>query len=175
MSVQRSHETPTGGTGARRAPWIFHPGVLLLLRLVLAAVFIYAAVQKIGKPLLFADEIRAYGVVDYGPPLFIMAIVLPWLELLCGLSLVAGVMLRGSALALVALNALFVVVIAYRSVGLVRGGTPFLDVYFDCGCGFGATYAWKKLAEDFVYFAAAGAILVAPKHRFVLSLRRRSL
>jgi len=30
--------------------WIYHPYLLLAFRLILAAVFIYAAAQKIGKP-----------------------------------------------------------------------------------------------------------------------------
>jgi putative oxidoreductase len=175
MSVPLPYEARSAGSGATRASWLYHPGVLLVLRLVLAAVFIYAAVQKIGKPLLFADEIHAYGVVEYGPPIYIMAIVLPWLELLCGLSLLSGFALRGSALMLLALNALFFAVIAFRSASIVQAGTSFLDVYFDCGCGFGPTYAWKKLIENAASVAAAGIILVAPAHRFVFPLGRRSL
>jgi putative oxidoreductase len=154
--------------------WIYHPYLLLVFRLILAGVFIYAAAQKIGRPLAFADEIHNYGVVDYGPPLYIMAVVLPWLELLCGLSLVTGIWLRGSALILLALNAMFLVVIAKRTAGYVSEGTPFMKVYFDCGCGFGAVFAWKKLLEDAVYFIVAAALVTAPLHRFTLSLRRRS-
>lgn len=155
--------------------WIYHPVLLLAFRLFLAAVFIYAAVQKIGKPLAFADEIHAYSVVDYGAPLYTMAVVLPWLELLCGLSLVTGVFMRGSALILLALNAMFLVVIAKRTAGAVHGGTPFLKVFFDCGCGFGATFAWKKLLEDAVYFVLSAILLLAPYHGFTLSRPRRLL
>ena len=154
--------------------WMYNPYLLLAFRLFLAAIFIYAAVQKIGKPLAFADEIHSYSVVDYGAPLYIMAVVLPWLELLCGLSLVTGVFVRGSALILLALNAMFLFVIAKRTVGAVHGGAPFLKVYFDCGCGFGATYAWKKLLEDAAYLVIAMALLFAPNHRFTLSRSRRS-
>ena len=167
-----------GRTASERIPgaraWIYNPYLLLVFRLFLAAIFIYAAVQKIGKPLAFADEIHSYSIVDYGAPLYAMAIVLPWLELLCGLSLVAGVFVRGSALILLVLNAMFLVVIAKRTVGIVHGGTPFFEVYFDCGCGFGATYAWKKLLEDAVYFGLSAILLFAPMHRFTLSRSRRS-
>lgn len=154
--------------------WIFNPYLLLAFRLLLAAIFIYAAVQKIGKPLAFADEIRNYGVVDYGPPLYIMAIVLPWIELLCGISLVTGVGVRGAALILVGLNAMFLAVIAKKTIGYMGDGTPFLKIYFDCGCGFGETYAWKKLLEDAVYLLVSLALLAAPRHRFAVSIRRRS-
>jgi uncharacterized membrane protein YphA (DoxX/SURF4 family) len=173
MNAAHLRGTPSVGGSPGSRPWIFHPAALLVLRLFLAAIFIYAATQKIGKPLLFADEIRAYGVLEFGATVYIMAIVLPWIELFCGVSLVTGIMLRGSALTLLVMNAVFIAVISYRAAGIVRAGTPFLDVYFDCGCGFGATYAWKKLIEDAVYVAAALVVLVAPVHRFVISLDRR--
>ncbi len=174
MSAREERGVSAAPGAARRGAWIFHPGTLLVLRLVLAAVFIYAGAQKVGKPLLFADEIHAYGVIDYGPPVYLGAIVLPWLEILCGAALAAGVMIRGSALALLVLNAVFIAVIAFRSASMVRSGTPFLGVYFDCGCGFGATYAWKKLIEDTLLVAASLVLLAAPVHRFVLSFKRRS-
>jgi putative oxidoreductase len=174
MKIAQAHGRIASGRSPGASSWIYHPYLLLAFRLFLAAVFIYAAVQKIGKPLAFADEIHSYSVVDYGAPLYTMAVVLPWLELLCGLSLVTGVFVRGSALVLLALNAMFLVVIAKRTVSAVHGGTPFGKVYFDCGCGFGATYAWKKLFEDAIYFILSMILLFAPGHRFTLSRSRRS-
>ncbi|MCX5752332.1 MAG: DoxX family membrane protein [Candidatus Krumholzibacteria bacterium] len=165
--------SPAAG-GRNGSHWIFNPYLLLAFRLLLAAIFIYAAVQKIGRPHAFADEIHGYGVVDYGPPLYIMAVVLPWIELLCGFSLVAGVAIRGAALILIGLNAMFLVVIAKKTIGYVSDGTPFMKIYFDCGCGFGATYAWKKLLEDAAYLIMSLALFAAPRHRFVVSIRRRS-
>lgn len=164
---------PSGGSRSGNH-WIFNPYLLLAFRLFLAAIFMYAAAQKIGKPLAFADEIRNYGVVDYGPPLYIMAVVLPWIELFCGLALVTGVGVRGAALILIGLNAMFLAVIAKKTIGYLGDGTPFMKVYFDCGCGFGATFAWKKLLEDAVYLLVALALLATPRHRFVVSIRRRS-
>lgn len=154
--------------------WFFNPHVLLVFRFVLAAVFIYAAAQKIGKPIAFAQEIHNYSVVDYGTPLYLMAVVLPWVELVCGLALVTGAGIRGAALVLIGLNAMFLAVISIKTAGYVAGGTPFMKVYFDCGCGFGATYAWKKLLEDAVYLLLALALIAAPRHRFIVSIARRS-
>jgi len=173
MKMTWSHGAHSSARSSNGIRWIYNPYLLVAFRLFLAAVFIYAAANKIGKPLAFADEIHGYGVVDYGPPLYTMAVVLPWLELLCGLSLVTGICLRGSALILLALNAMFLVVIAKKTAGYVSGGTPFMKVYFDCGCGFGATFAWKKLLEDAVYFLVAAALLVAPLHRFTFPFKRR--
>jgi putative oxidoreductase len=164
------------GRGIRRQPgaWYYNAHFILAIRLILAAVFIYASLQKIGRPLAFADEIRMYRILEIGPPLYIMAIALPWIELFCGISLVTGILMRGSALILLALNAIFLVAVSVRSVGIMsEEGIGFTAVYFDCGCGFGATYAWKKLLEDAFFFLFSLVILFAPEHRFVLNVSRR--
>ncbi|MCK4236284.1 MAG: DoxX family membrane protein, partial [Candidatus Krumholzibacteria bacterium] len=141
------------GAGEASASWIFNPYLLCAFRLILAAVFIYAALLKIGKPLLFADEIRMYRILDLGPLLYIVAIALPWIELFCGISLVIGVFIRGSALILLVLSVVFLVAVSIRTAGVMyEESLPFLKVYFDCGCGFGETYAWKKLLEDSIFF-----------------------
>jgi uncharacterized membrane protein YphA (DoxX/SURF4 family) len=161
--------------GERRS-WIFNPWLLLVFRLILAAVFIYTGLQKIGKPLAFADEIEMYKVLDYGPLLYCVAIVLPWIELLCGISLVSGIFIRGSALILLVMNAVFIAVIAFRTSGVMaEEGIGLFNVYFDCGCGFGATYAWKKLIEDLIFLALSCILLVAPAYRFVIIRRRRRI
>lgn len=147
--------------------------VLLVFRVVLAAVFIYAALQKIGKPLMFADEIEMYGIIGPGPVLYLTAIILPWIELLCGFALLTGIFMRGSALILSAMNFAFIIVIAYRTVGIMSAeGTPFREVYFDCGCGFGLTYAWKKLIEDAVFLVFSAAILFSKSYRFVIGRKK---
>jgi uncharacterized membrane protein YphA (DoxX/SURF4 family) len=167
----------TSGAALSAGPsdhWFFNANVIAVMRLVLAVVFIYAAFQKIGKPLAFADEIRMYRILDIGPILYITAIALPWIELLCGLSLLSGVLMRGSALVLLVLNAVFLVAVTIRTVGIMGDeGIGFLKVYFDCGCGFGATYAWKKLLEDSLFVLFSLAILFTPRYRYVLKSSRR--
>lgn len=155
--------------------WARNPYLLLTLRLILAGVFLYAGFQKIGKPLMFADEIRMYGILDRGPLLYTVAVVLPWLEILCGVSLVTGVFLRGSAFLLMLLNAWFLVIVSIRAIHIMHTeGTPFTEIFFDCGCGFGVTYAWKKLIEDSFLFIFSLWLFCAPAYRFVLvPLRRR--
>jgi len=156
----------SGGTGRAQI-------VLLAFRVVLAAVFIYAALQKIDKPLMFADEIGMYGILGPGPLLNVFAIVLPWIELICGLALLTGIFMRGAALILVAMNLIFILVISYRTAGIMSSeGTPFRQVYFDCGCGFGPTFAWKKLIEDTFLFVFSAAVLISPAYRFVAGRRK---
>ena len=155
-----------GGTGR----WQFF---LLVFRIVIASVFIYASLQKIGKPLMFADEIGMYGILGPGPLLYLTAIILPWMELLCSIELLTGIFMRGAALLFAAMNLIFLVVISYRTVGIMAdGGTPLRQIYFDCGCGFGPTYAWKKLIEDSVFLVFSVAILFSPAYRFVAGRRK---
>jgi len=160
---------------SRFAAFAGNQHVILIFRIALAAVFIYAALQKIGKPLMFADEIRMYQVLDRGPLLYAVAIVLPWIEMCCGISLLAGLFMRGAALILAVMNAVFLAMITWRTIGVMSAeGTPLMKVYFDCGCGFGATYAWKKLIEDTLFILMAAAIYFSPAFRFTLGTRRRT-
>ena len=174
--MERSAEKNTSFPEDRRESlhWIFNPYILLVMRLVLAAVFIYAAVQKIGRPLQFADEIRMYRILDIGPPLYIVSIVLPWIELFCGISLITGLFLRGSALIIVVFNVVFLIAVFVRTAQVMsEENITFLKVFFDCGCGFGETYAWKKLLEDFVFLVFSCVLLIAPVYGYVLQRTRR--
>jgi len=165
--------TPDAAAAGAEA-WYSNRWLLLACRIVLATVFIYAALQKIGRPLLFASEIEMYEVLGPGPLLYLGAIILPWVELFCGFALLTGIMLRGAALILAALNILFIVAVAHRSAAIMDAeGIALRKVYFDCGCGFGPTHAWKKLIENSVLFFCALAILAAPAYRFVLRSKRR--
>jgi len=114
--------------------------VLLIFRLVLGGLFVYAGAVKVLDPLDFAQNIRNYQLVGQSLS-FVAAIVLPWLEILAGLALILGVWTRGAALAITGLLVFFIVLTA---VTMVRG----LDV--DCGC-FGSLSrksGWGVILED---------------------------
>ena len=109
-------------------------------RLIVGFIFIVAGVPKIANPAVFAKSIEAYNLFPY----FIVsasALVIPWLELILGLFLIFGILLRGSSLLSSILFFFFSIVIA---VSLLRG------LSIDCGCfGFdGVALSWKKLLED---------------------------
>jgi len=103
---------------------VSHRLVSTALRILLGVVFIWAGVPKIVNPQGFAEIVANYQLL---PPVTVnlVAIGLPWVEALCGLLLISGRMVHGSALSVVALMALFTIVTA---VNMIRG----LDV--DCGC-----------------------------------------
>jgi uncharacterized membrane protein YphA (DoxX/SURF4 family) len=101
------------------------PGViLLLLRLFLGGMFIFAATVKLNDPQGFSESVKAFKILpDHLAQLATFAV--PWIEALCGVALVLGLWSRASALVIALLLAAFIAGIA--SV-LSRG----LSV--SCGC-----------------------------------------
>ena len=117
------------------------------VRLAVGGIFLYAGILKARDPVGFAGSIAAYRILPYFGD-YLVAAVLPWLEIVCGALLVAGVRYRGATLLLTLLDLVFMGALA--SV-IVRG----LDI--DCGCfrqGGGATSPWVALGRDVVLFAA---------------------
>jgi uncharacterized membrane protein YphA (DoxX/SURF4 family) len=131
---------------------------LLVFRIVLGGLFVYAGAVKVLEPLGFAQDIRNYNLV--GPSLsFIAAVVLPWLEILAGAFLIAGVWKRGAALVLSGLLVFFIIL---TIVTMARG----LDV--DCGC-FGAIDRKAGLSvilEDLAMLYLGLCLLLAPTNRY---------
>jgi len=84
------------------------PRVQLALRLLLGAFFVYASLDKIASPAAFAKAVYLWQVS--GPvPSNLVAVTLPWIELVAGLLLVLGVWRREAALVVALLLAVFVV------------------------------------------------------------------
>jgi len=112
------------GEDREKGRWLTHPMAGLMARLVLGGVFIYASLDKIRHPELFAEAVYNYQL---SPEVAVnlVALWLPWLELLSGGLLVLGVWVRGSSLIL---SALMVVFLASLGINLARG----LDIH--CGC-----------------------------------------
>ncbi|HPA51136.1 MAG TPA: MauE/DoxX family redox-associated membrane protein [Thermoanaerobaculia bacterium] len=115
-----------------------HPWLTVRTQIALGLFFIVAALPKIADPPGFAHMVYNYKMLP-GPLVNVMALVLPWAELLMGLALVAGIW-RKTAAALV--GALLVVFIVAISVNLLRGNA------IDCGC-FDVTAANLTREERF--------------------------
>src|SRR5258708_4780258 len=73
-----------------------HQVLLLASRLVLGSVFFVATMDKIAAPAAFAESVFAYGMVPYSL-INIFSLVIPWIELLCGVFLVSGLLVRPSS------------------------------------------------------------------------------
>ncbi len=118
-----------------------HRVLLLFSRTVLGIVFVLAGMDKIAFPDAFAASVEAYKLVPYGA-VNIVALILPWLELICGIFLLGGEYLRGSS---AVLSSLLVVFVFGIMSAMMRG------LKIDCGC-FGKEHAtpvsWMKVVED---------------------------
>lgn len=118
-------------------------------RWVLGAVFIYMGLSKALHPEDFLNLVRQYELTTNPIILNSIAGALPWFEALCGLLLVAGIAVRGTALVSVLLLVPFTIVILKRALALwASKGGPFTSIKFDCGCGAGEVLIWHKLIEN---------------------------
>jgi uncharacterized membrane protein YphA (DoxX/SURF4 family) len=119
--------------------------LLLVLRLALAAVFLYAAYTKLRQPwLLFAMSIDAYHLLPEWAVLT-LGRTLPWLELLLGLLLATGFGLRYAAAGATILLAVFFAV-------MLQAYTKGMGI--DCGCfGLGEKISPATLTRDGVLLA----------------------
>ncbi|MEE9122703.1 MAG: MauE/DoxX family redox-associated membrane protein [Syntrophobacteria bacterium] len=115
--------TEEGGK-KRGASWLSHPNAALAARVVLGCVFIYASLDKIRHPDLFAEAVYNYQLLPE-VAVNLVAVCLPWLELLSGVLLILGLWVRGSVLVL---SGLLLVFLGALGINLARG----LDIH--CGC-----------------------------------------
>jgi uncharacterized membrane protein YphA (DoxX/SURF4 family) len=121
--------------------------LLLLLRLGLGAVFVYAAWTKLRAPWpVFAMAVDAYKLLPHWAVIFV-ARTLPWAELLIGVLLLAGRFLRlAAAAASLLLLSLFAIMLRSYASGL----------QIDCGCfGPGDTISIRTLLRDGALLAAS--------------------
>ena len=125
----------------------FNRYLIVVIRILLGSVFLWASFDKIIDPAKFARSIANYHVLPFGIENTI-AIVLPWLELFIGSGLILGVMVDGSIVITSALLVLFNLMIAQA---ILRGFN------IECGCGLkeGQLVGIEKILENFVFLGAA--------------------
>jgi len=114
---------------------------LVVLRLALGAVFIYAAWVKIREPwALFAMNIASYELGIPDAVVEFIARTLPWFELALGVSLVAGIWLRVSS---TITSLLLLVFFGMLIRALIKGQ----DI--SCGCfSSDEKISWKTIVRD---------------------------
>ena len=131
---------------------------ILVIRLILGVLFLYAGIDKITEPQSFARSIDNYHIIPFGME-NTMAIILPWLELLIGLGLVIGCMVDGAALMPMGLLVVFIIAI---SSAILRGYN------IECGCGLkeGELVGTQKLLENSILFLMGLFIMNRPSTLF---------
>ena len=132
----------------------------VLTRWLLGGVFIYLGLGKALHPVEFLKLVREYDVLHHHLLLNVVASTVPWFEIFCGILLVLGVAVRGSAVTGVALLVIFTTVVLLRALAVHEaGGLPFCAIRFDCGCGTGEVLICRKLGEN-VLLTGLGAALI---------------
>ena len=144
-----------------------HAYVGLMIRLVVGAVFIYAAIPKIARPADFAWSVALYQMLHYSRVNF-FAVVLPWVELIAALALIVGLWTRGAAVVINALLVMFVVALLHAASHRIEMTT--------CGCfsqaGAKALTAHRQvigrslLYRDIAMFFAVGYVWLFDGGRF---------
>lgn len=115
--------------------------LLLISRLILGFIFLYAGMEKISDPEGFARSINNYKLLPYSA-INIMALILPWIEVTAGLLLLFGIAAKENAFILSSLLVIFLIAIG---ISLFRG------LNIDCGCfgtASGAKVGILKLVEN---------------------------
>lgn len=118
----------------------------LAARWILGITFIYASYHKILAPADFAKIVYGYDLFPHHL-INLIAIFLPFIELISGLTLILGIYPRSAVLIINGMLLAFIIVL---SINLIRGHE------FDCGCfsvekaGYLST-AESTLIRDIIY------------------------
>jgi uncharacterized membrane protein YphA (DoxX/SURF4 family) len=151
---------------AKLHAFLSSPWLTVRVQIALGAIFVASSIPKIIDPPSFAQMIYNYRLVP-GFALNVMAMTMPWLEMLCGLALILGIWRRSAAAIVGALLLSFVIAL---SINLGR------DNAVNCGC-FDLTSASKSHAEliaemEWVIVRDIGMLLMVAQILWAASRRR---
>lgn len=128
--------------------------IMIVLRIALGIIFVYASIDKILHPADFAQAVYNYQILP-NALINLTALILPMLELIIGLCLISGIWQQG---AIVIVNFLLIVFMASLIFNLARG----LNIH--CGCFTakpgtieGNEMVWSILRD--IIFLAMGLVL----------------
>jgi len=132
---------------------VLHPTARRAAQIVAGLIFLAAALPKIADLSGFAGSVHNFHLEAVIPMAAtnLLAMTIPWVELVAGLALVSGVRPRAGAVVYTMLLTVF-------TIGVIQAMARGLS--FDCGC-FGrpgsATIGAKKLVENLA-MTAVGVI-----------------
>jgi hypothetical protein len=126
--------------------------------MIVGGIFIYAGAIKALDPIRFSSDIDNYKILPWAIGVR-LAFYLPWLEILCGLALIARRLYLGGLSILTALASIFIIA---TIAAKIRG----LDI--TCGCFGHASKNWSftaHLALDLSLLAALIALCICDRLR----------
>jgi uncharacterized membrane protein YphA (DoxX/SURF4 family) len=122
-----------------------HPWLGTVLRVYVGGVFIAASIYKIIYPAEFAETLASYQLAPFWA-VHLLALIMPWIELICGVLLLLGLRTKAAALIVAALLTLFCVAIL---AALLR------EIPIGCGCfsSVEEPLGWGTLLRDLIWLA----------------------
>jgi uncharacterized membrane protein YphA (DoxX/SURF4 family) len=136
--------------------WLDHPRVVRACQIALGVLFAGAALAKLGDLGAFATQVHNYRIVPVATE-NLLALTLPWIELIAALALILNVRARAGAAVITAMLAVFTVGVV---VAMSRG------LNFECGC-FGTFDATRvgmgKVAQNLGMLAMGGIAVRRPR------------
>ena len=118
-----------------------HRVTVRICQLVIGGIFAMAGLAKVGDLGAFAEQVHNFRLAPVALE-NLLAMTLPWIEVVAALALILGIRARAGAVVTAALMAVFTVAVA---LALVRG----LDI--ECGCfstGDASRVGLVKLAQN---------------------------
>lgn len=135
--------------------------IATIIRILLGFLFLFAALDKIIDPAKFAEVVYNYRLAPV-ELLNIIAICVPWIEAIIGITLLIGVWVEVSAFILSGMTILFIIMIVSA---ILRG------LNIECGCfsldEAGSLVSWKRVIEDV-------AILIGGIYLFLNAMKKRA-
>jgi uncharacterized membrane protein YphA (DoxX/SURF4 family) len=154
----------TTTVGGAKGSWVW-----LGARCLVGGYFIYSGLAKALEPAEFLKLLRVYDVTTEPLVLNLVAAGLPWFELFCGLLLVLGVGVRGTALVALFLLVAFTALVWMRALAIQEAtGLAFCAIRFDCGCGTGEVAICRKLVENGVLIGLGSCLVLGRRSRWAL-------
>ncbi|MFO7447205.1 MAG: MauE/DoxX family redox-associated membrane protein [Ignavibacteriaceae bacterium] len=115
--------------------------LILISRIIVGGVFVFAAADKISDPSSFSKAIYNYKLFpDVLVNLF--AVIIPWIEIVAGILLIFGIYARENAVIINSLLSMFIIIVI---ISIFRG------LNIDCGCygtASGSMVGWQKVGEN---------------------------
>lgn len=136
--------------------WVRNAWLQRVLAWGLGAIFLYAALPKVLDPRPLITIIWGYRILPPGP-INLVAIYMPWLELMVALGLITGFFRKGAAFWA------FVLLTSFEGALLVNA---FRGVNVACGCfsqdASDVQNAWLLVLRDLPMLLAASVLLFFP-------------
>ena len=134
--------------------------LVLICRIFLGFLLIYASLEKILQPEEFAKQVGYYKALPFGLE-NLLASLLPWTELIVGICLLAGLLVDGATLLSIIMNLVFILAI---SQAMLRG----IDI--TCGC-FKVSADSEKLGlhtiiRDIIFLIMSFVVLNRQERKF---------